>query len=215
MASVHDADHDAIFGKDLRVYSPRTTMTTPTEYRAALAGLIAIVDAHCNPTEYELPDVVDALTRARALLAAPEAVDGICTGCDTPRHKAIAAVAKGGVACCPDCSTLTVADRNAIREAVAQRAALEAVGPTRDEEALIALERIERGELSGGADDYELVRHALLARPVAPEAVGVADEPDVDDILRLAAIIRRVDGNNSKGAAALAEAILSHRGWHG
>jgi hypothetical protein len=34
--------------------------------------------------------------------------------------------------------------------------------------------------------------------------------PEVDDILRLAAIIRRVDGNHDKGAAALAEAILSH-----
>jgi hypothetical protein len=33
---------------------------------------------------------------------------------------------------------------------------------------------------------------------------------EVDDILRLAAIIRRVDGNHDKGAAALAEAILSH-----
>jgi hypothetical protein len=34
--------------------------------------------------------------------------------------------------------------------------------------------------------------------------------PEVDGILRLAAIIRRVDGNHDKGAAALAEAILSH-----
>ena len=49
-------------------------MTTTPDYRAALTGLIAIVDAHCNPTEYELPDVVDALTRARELLAAPEVV---------------------------------------------------------------------------------------------------------------------------------------------
>jgi hypothetical protein len=32
------------------------------------------------------------MERARALLAAPEAVDSICTGCGTPRHKAIAAV---------------------------------------------------------------------------------------------------------------------------
>ena len=34
-------------------------------------------------------------------------------------------------------------------------------------------------------------------------------EPDVDLILALAAIIRKVDGNNSLGAAALSEAILS------
>lgn len=35
------------------------------------------------------------------------------------------------------------------------------------------------------------------------------EEPDVDSILELAAIIRKVDGNNRLGAAALAEAILS------
>ena len=33
------------------------------------------------------------------------------------------------------------------------------------------------------------------------------------DILHLAEIIRNVDGNHDKGAAALAEAILSHPGW--
>jgi hypothetical protein len=46
---------------------------------------------------------------------------------------------------------------------------------------------------------------AALAQP---EPQGLM--PEVDDILRLAAIIRRVDGNHDKGAAALAEAILSH-----
>lgn len=35
-------------------------------------------------------------------------------------------------------------------------------------------------------------------------------KPDVDLILALAAIIREVDGNNSLGAAALAEEILKH-----
>ena len=34
--------------------------------------------------------------------------------------------------------------------------------------------------------------------------------PKVGHILRLAEIIREVDGNHDKGAAALAEAILSH-----
>jgi|LauGreDrversion4_2_1035121.scaffolds.fasta_scaffold52644_8 hypothetical protein len=33
---------------------------------------------------------------------------------------------------------------------------------------------------------------------------------DVNKILNLAAIIREVNGNNDLGAAALAEAILSH-----
>ena len=36
--------------------------------------------------------------------------------------------------------------------------------------------------------------------------------PRVGHILRLAEIIREVDGNHDKGAAALAEAILSHPG---
>jgi hypothetical protein len=53
---------------------------------------------------------------------------------------------------------------------------------------------------------------AVLARARAalaqPEPQGPM--PEVDDILRLAAIIRKVDGNHDKGAAALAEAILSH-----
>jgi hypothetical protein len=53
---------------------------------------------------------------------------------------------------------------------------------------------------------------ALVAQARAfltqPEPQG--SMPEVDDILRLAAIIRRVDGNHDKGAAALAEAILSH-----
>ena len=53
---------------------------------------------------------------------------------------------------------------------------------------------------------------AVLARWGRP-AIGPEPErpmPEVDDILRLAAIIRRVDGNHDKNAAALAEAILSH-----
>jgi hypothetical protein len=40
-------------------------------------------------------------------------------------------------------------------------------------------------------------------------------EPDVNHILRLAAIIRKVDGGNRLGAAALAEAILAHPGFSG
>lgn len=57
--------------------------------------------------------------------------------------------------------------------------------------------------------DRELIdraRAALAAEPVADEAMP----PRVGHILRLAEIIREVDGNHDKGAAALAEAILSH-----
>jgi hypothetical protein len=60
--------------------------------------------------------------------------------------------------------------------------------------------------------DDRRATHALAAEARAlldqPEPQGPM--PEVDDILRLAAIIRRVDGNHDKGAAALAEAILSH-----
>jgi hypothetical protein len=168
-------------------------MTTPTEYRAFLESFIAaeeliLPSAPITEAEWEVQAVANLFARARALLAAPEAVDGICTGCDTPRHKAIAAVAKGAVACCPDCSTLTVADRNAIREAAAQRAAPEAVGvadePTMQEEALVALERIRSGDVSNGDDDFLLVEQGLRERsrfahpaqvPVGERLPGVGD----------------------------------------
>jgi hypothetical protein len=55
--------------------------------------------------------------------------------------------------------------------------------------------------------ECDLVTRARAAL-AQPEPQGPM--PEVDDILRLAAIIRRVDGNHDKGAAALAEAILSH-----
>jgi hypothetical protein len=57
------------------------------------------------------------------------------------------------------------------------------------------------------APDPDLIVRARDAL-AQPEPQGPM--PEVDDILRLAAIIRRVDGNHDKGAAALAEAILSH-----
>lgn len=37
---------------------------------------------------------------------------------------------------------------------------------------------------------------------------------DTDQVLKLAAIIREVDGDHSKGAAALAELILNHPSFH-
>jgi len=37
---------------------------------------------------------------------------------------------------------------------------------------------------------------------------------DTDQVLKLAAIIREVDGDHSKGAAALAELILDHPRFH-
>lgn len=52
----------------------------------------------------------------------------------------------------------------------------------------------------------EYARAVLARYGSAPTTI----EPDTADVLRLAAIIRKVDGNHDKGAAALAEAILSH-----
>jgi hypothetical protein len=53
---------------------------------------------------------------------------------------------------------------------------------------------------------------APVAQPVAAPA---PQEPDVDHILRLAAIIREVDGKHDLGAAALAEALLAHPEFSG
>jgi hypothetical protein len=57
--------------------------------------------------------------------------------------------------------------------------------------------------LHGGPDP----RAAATASPGLPPRVG--------HILRLAAIIRKVDGSHDLGAAALAEAILAHPGFSG
>lgn len=58
----------------------------------------------------------------------------------------------------------------------------------------------------GGAwDPYYQIIPMTSGEPIKRE-----ESEDVDDILTLAAIIREVDGGNKKGAAALAEAILSH-----
>lgn len=71
------------------------------------------------------------------------------------------------------------------------------------EEALVALERIQHGDASHGSDDFDLVANAL------------GHLPRVGHILRLAEVIREVDGNHRLGAAALAEAILAHPGFAG
>jgi hypothetical protein len=42
-----------------------------------------------------------------------------CTGCGAPRHETILSIALGHIACCPDCSTLEIEDRNMIRTVVA------------------------------------------------------------------------------------------------
>lgn len=45
---------------------------------------------------------------------------------------------------------------------------------------------------------------------IVPVTSGETPEGDIDSVTELAAIIREVDGEHKKGAAALAEAILAH-----
>ena len=66
-----------------------------------------------KPAYEALKTEVERLTRER-----DEERAGKCTGCGTARHEAIRMVAGGAAACCPDCSTLSVDDRNAIRAEV-------------------------------------------------------------------------------------------------
>jgi hypothetical protein len=70
-----------------------------------------------------------------------------------------------------------------------------------------ALRRAVADEVGCSSPEPSVIARARAAL-AQPEPQGPM--PEVDDILRLAAIIRRVDGNHDKGAAALAEAILSH-----
>ena len=62
------------------------------------------------------------------------------------------------------------------------------------------------------AQPVDVANLMRLTEGVEPFAPG---DPDVDHILRLAEIIRKVDGRHDLGAAALAEAILAHPGFSG
>ena len=74
---------------------------------------------------------------------------------------------------------------------------------------LVELDQAEPGDYANWRQNWNAaIARARAALEAQPEPQGPM--PEVDDILRLAAIIRRVDGNHDKGAAALAEAILSH-----
>ena len=73
---------------------------------------------------------------------------------------------------------------------------------------LVELDQAEPGDYANWRQNWNAAIARARAALAQPEPQGPM--PEVDDILRLAAIIRRVDGNHDKGAAALAEAILSH-----
>lgn len=88
--------------------------------------------------------------------------------------------------------------------------------PTRDEVVALYSEVMAVHECQTLGEPAEHFSHAVLARWDATRlSRGSADEelpPRVGHILKLTEIIREVDGNHDKGAAALAEAILSHPG---
>ena len=72
-------------------------------------------------------------------------------------------------------------------------------------------------------DESQKILHNMITVAItrwrAPVAQAVAtpapEEPETEHVLRLAAIIREVDGRHDLGAAALAEAILAHPGFSG
>lgn len=88
--------------------------------------------------------------------------------------------------------------------------------PTRDEVVALYSEVMAVHECQTLGELAEHFSHAVLARWGRHEIEpGSADEelpPRVGHILKLAEIIREVDGGNRLGAAALAEAILSYPG---
>jgi hypothetical protein len=122
-----------------------------TDFRTLCAEL---VDAYAWCVDNYMTASADRdslVQRARAALALPEPVaapSAVCTGCGTPRHEAISVIAAGSIACCPDCSTLTVEDRNAIRK-VAALALPEPQGPT----ARPAIEPVPIAERLPGPED--------------------------------------------------------------
>ena len=68
MASMYDADNDAIFGKNLNVYSP---MTITPDFRALCAELLADLEVEAYAHWVIDPEDYPLFKRARAALATP------------------------------------------------------------------------------------------------------------------------------------------------
>ena len=169
-------------------------MTNP--YRAMCAELIEAVlsdDSHI--------DCMQIARRARALLAEPvvegpsekELYDLFCEHAREPVESMRAALARWGRP-----ATAPVPEPGEVAELV------EWLGnPMLVSYSLAASDSASR----------RLIRAAeLLGRPAAAPVPEPGEVPRIGHILRLAEIIREVDGRHDKGAAALAEAILSHPG---
>ena len=69
-----------------------------------------------------------------------------------------------------------------------------------------------RGRFIADAGEAHRLMVEFLKQNTHPQPEPQGLPPRVGHILRLAEIIREVDGNHDKGAGALAEAILSHPG---
>ena len=143
-------------------------MTDPN-FRALCAELVD--DLELSDWPYKLKEAFRAdIERARAALAQPEPVaapSAVCTGCGTPRHEAISVIAAGSIACCPDCSTLTVEDRNTIRN-LAALTHPEPVAPT-DEELDELWAEIDGGGAIWAWQDFARAALARWGRPTSEE----------------------------------------------
>jgi len=94
------------------------------------------------------------------------------------------------------------------RHAAALKAKPEEQRPT-DEDLYDLAEQFHGDPVPAMRRALELWGNPLQGAPAPGENLAaVAREADMDHVEQLAAIIRRVDGNNSMGAPALAEAIL-------
>ena len=90
-------------------------------------------------------------------------------------------------------------------------------------ERFLCVVRSSAGPTVGNIQLADRLISAVRAELGKPEGEGLADSqlapddlpPRVGHILRLAEIIREVDGKHDLGAAALAEAILAHPGFSG
>ena len=72
MSSIHDSDNDAMFNKEMRVYSPATP--TPPDFRALCAELLKGLDENRHPEVRYPGHLRIAMADARAALNQPEPV---------------------------------------------------------------------------------------------------------------------------------------------
>ena len=212
-------------------------MTESTNWRALCAELLDVIDFLCEGDTR--PDS-ESVTRARAALAQPEpekpSVDAMAQ--IVYENAMLATAPEHARPHWPSWSDLPNSDARIhslnTAEIILTRWSRPTIKPVPQEvEELIQCLRSrehyltrEGASLRDRGDGIYFGRAAdiltLLARPAiqpVPDTEGALEgltdddlPPRVGHILKLAEIIREVDGSHDKGAAALAEAILSHPG---